>query len=237
MRLVVGTRGSPLAVRQAEIVCDLIRAVRPDIGIVVRTYETSGDVRQDVPVSQLSPDAFTDRVEQALLDGEVDVAVHSYKDLPERATAGLVIAAVPVRADTREALVARDGLQLAELPPGAVVGISSERRAAAVRAQRPDLVLRPIRGAIDVRVAKVDAGQYDATVLAAAGLDRLGLIDRVTEFFDVAVMPPTPGQGALAVQCRADGDFALAILEGIDDSALHASVDAERSGNMSPAQT
>jgi hydroxymethylbilane synthase len=193
----------------------------------VRHYESSGDVLLGVPAPQLAPDAFTDSIERALLAGEIDAAVHSYKDLPADATPGLVVAAVPLRADPREALVCSRRLTLRELPAGAVIGTSSERRAAAVLALRPDVQVKSIRGAVDARVAMVLAGTYDAALLAMAGLDRLGLLDHVTEIFDLETMPPAAGQGALAVQCRADDPFALAVLANIDDVALHNVVDAE----------
>lgn len=228
MRLIAGSRRSPLAVCQTRIVIELIRVVRPELDLCVLEYETSGDVAADVPIDELDPAAFTDGLERALLDKEIDIAVHSYKDLPYSQPAGLVIAAVPVRADAREALVSRDGRKLSELPPGSLVGVSSKRRAAAVCDMRPDIELRGIRGSVDLRVRKVQRGEYDATVLAVAGLERLGLIHCVTELFDLSIMPPAAGQGALAVQCRRDDVFARKILREIDDCRLHASVDAER---------
>ena len=226
-QFIIGTRQSRLALHQTALVVDLLGDAHPELDIQVRGYESSGDAMLHVPAPSLAPDAFTDTIERALAGGEVDAAVHSYKDLPQDASPGLVIAAVPVRADPREALVCARLLKLNELPPGAVVGTSSERRAAAVLALRPDLAVRPIRGAVDARVAMVLAGEYDAALLALAGLDRLGLLSHVTEIFDLETMPPAGGQGALAVQCRADDPFALGVLADIDDVALHNSVDAE----------
>lgn len=223
----LGTRGSTLAVRQTGIVRDLLTRARPTLAVNLVTFSTSGDEILDVPVQQLAPDAFTDRVECALLDGTIDAAVHSYKDLPATATPGLVIAAVPVRADPREALVATGGRTLRDLPPRSVVGTSSERRAAAVLALRPDLMVRPIRGPVDVRVEKIFAGEYDAAVLAVAGLERLGLSKYITEYFDLATMPPAAGQGALAVQCRSGDGTTRDLLAAIDDVELHAAVLAE----------
>ncbi len=193
----------------------------------VREYEASGDTMLHVPAPELAPDAFTDVLETALERGDIDAAVHSYKDMPADMSPGLVVAAVPVRADPREALVSALPLTLDALPCGAIVGTSSERRAAAVLALRSDVIVRPIRGAVDARVAKVIAGEYDAAVLALAGLDRLGLRRHVTEIFDVETMPPAAGQGALAVQCRADDAIALALLSDIDDVSLHNDVDSE----------
>lgn len=231
-RFVVGTRKSELALRQTAIVASLLGAAHPQLDIEVREYETSGDVMLDVPAPQLAPDAFTDVLERALSAGEIDAAVHSYKDLPAESTPGLVIAAVPVRADPREALVCARPLKLSELPAGSLIGTSSERRAAAVLALRPDLKVRPIRGTVDARVAKVLAGEYDAALLALAGLERLQLRANITEVFDLETMPPAAGQGALAVQCRAEDSVALDILTRIDDIALHNSVDAELSSSL-----
>jgi hydroxymethylbilane synthase len=226
-RFTIGSRRSKLALHQAGLIVDLLSAGRPDLDIQVRPYETTGDSRLDVPAPRLAADAFTDSIERALARGEIDAAVHSYKDLPLDATPGLVIAAVPVRADPREALVCARPLKLSEMPAGSSVGTSSDRRAAAVLALRPDLIVRPIRGGVDTRVAMVLAGEYDAALLAFAGLDRLGLLEHVTEIFDLETMPPAGGQGALAVQCRADDPFALGVLAEIDDVALHNAVDAE----------
>ncbi|MES2356950.1 MAG: hydroxymethylbilane synthase [Gemmatimonadota bacterium] len=236
-RFVVGTRKSELALRQTAIVAGLLAAAHPRLDIEVREYETSGDVMLDVPAPQLAADAFTDVIERALSTGEIDAAVHSYKDLPTEATAGLVIAAVPVRADPREALVCARPLRLSELPPGSLVGTSSERRAAAVLALRPDLEVKPIRGTVDARVAKVLAGDYDAALLALAGLERLELRANITEIFDLTTMPPAAGQGALAVQCRADDPIALDILTRIDDVDLHNAVDAELSSSLRAMQS
>ncbi len=226
-RFTLGTRRSKLALHQARLVVDLLATAHPDLDIQVRGYDASGDTMLSVPAPELAADAFTDSIERALAAGEIDAAVHSYKDLPLEATPGLVVAAVPVRADLREALVCAHHLKLSELPAGSVVGTSSERRAAAVLALRPDLLVKPIRGPVDARVAMVLAGDYDAALLALAGLERLGLVQHVTEIFDVTTMPPAAGQGALAVQCRADDPFALGLLSEIDDVALHNSVDAE----------
>lgn len=226
-RFTLGTRQSRLALYQTNLVVGLIAQARSDLNIEVVPYESSGDRMLGVPAPQLAADAFTDTIENALSAGEIDAAVHSLKDLPLDPTAGLIVAAVPVRADPREALVCATRLTLAQLAPGSVVGASSERRAAAVLRLRPDLEVRPIRGAVDARVAMVLDGTYDAALLALAGLERLGLLDNVTEIFDLATMPAAAGQGALAVQCRADDPFALGVLADIDDVMLHNAVDVE----------
>lgn len=223
----VGTRRSPLALYQTQLVAELISAAHPELRLEIREYEASGDRMLDIPAPLLAADAFTDSIEQALLVGAIDAAVHSYKDLPLNPTPGLTIAAVPVRADPREALVCGRMLTLRELPAGSVIGTSSERRGDAVRRLRPDVRVKPIRGPVDVRVAKVLAGEYDAALLALAGLDRLGLTDHVTEIFDVATMPPAAGQGALAVQCRTDDSFVRRILADIDHAGIRSEVETE----------
>jgi hydroxymethylbilane synthase len=226
-RFSVGSRRSKLALYQTGLVAQLIARTRADLDVQIVEYESSGDLQLDIPAPQLRDDAFTDFIEQALAAGTIDAAVHSYKDLPADIAPGLIIGAVPLRADPREALVCAQKLTLAELPAGSLVGTSSERRAAAILRRRPDVRVAPIRGAVDARVEMVLAGKFDAALLALAGLERLGLTGHVTEIFDIATMPPAPGQGALAVQCRSDDPFALAVLSDIDDVALHNAVDAE----------
>lgn len=226
--LVLGTRGSALALRQTVQVREMLERRWSMLSVTLRVYDTFGDTRLDIPFPDLADNAFTDQIERALVDGEIDAAVHSYKDLPIESPAGLIIAAVPVRADMREALVARDGLTLRSLPAGAVVGTSSERRAATLRTLRPDIVLRPIRGAVDARLEKVVRGEYDAVIFAVAGLERLGLTHHITEYFSLDVMAPAAGQGALAVQCRASDARIVALVAGIDDVVLHTAVLAER---------
>ncbi|HET6680624.1 MAG TPA: hydroxymethylbilane synthase [Gemmatimonadaceae bacterium] len=226
--MTIGTRGSALARRQAEQVVAMLGAAHPDIEFRWRVYASSGDDQPGVPFADLSDDAFTDRIERALLEGAIDVAIHSFKDLPRQPVAGLVIAAVPVRADPREALVARDGATLATLPPGAVIGTSSPRRATALSALRPDCTLRPIRGPVDVRLGKVLAGEYDAAIFALAGLQRLGLEAHVSEIFSANVIAPAAGQGALAVQCRERDQPTRFALASIDNAQLHEEVEAER---------
>jgi hydroxymethylbilane synthase len=221
---------------QARIVIDLIGEAHPELELQIHEYEASGDRMLDIPAPQLAADAFTDSIEEALRDGSIDVAVHSYKDLPVDSTSDLVIAAIPVRADPREALVCARRLTLRELPAGSVVGTSSERRGSAVLALRPDLRVKPIRGAVDARVAKVFAGEYDAALLALAGLQRLGLEEHITEIFGIDVMPPAAGQGALAVQCRADDAFVRAILADIDHVGIRQEVEGEiRAAKMATA--
>ena len=225
----IGTRASRLALLQTEIVASRLRQAWPEVALEVVEITTAGDRDRTSPLtSGEGAGWFTSAIQDALLAGEVDVAVHSYKDLPTARPEGLVIAAVPQRADPRDALVSRDGATFAGLPQGAVVGTSSPRRAAQAAALRPDLVLRPIRGNVDTRLAKVDAGEYDAAILAIAGLERLGLAERASHVFGFEEMLPAPAQGALAVECRRDDSETLRLLAAIDDRELRRLVSAER---------
>jgi hydroxymethylbilane synthase len=223
----IATRGSALALEQAAIVERLLRWRLSGVEIALVTVTTAGDADQRAPVAQLGDGAFVRGVEAALLDGRADIAVHSAKDVPTTEPPGLILAAFPTRANPRDAIVSRDGRTFAELPPGARIGTSSPRRAAIARSLRPDLEVLPIRGNVDTRLKKLRAGDYDALVLAAAGLDRLELHEQVTEFCDPSVWVPAAGQGALAVQCRA-GDPAERLLAVIDDSDTRTAVMAER---------
>ena len=225
----LGTRGSSLALRQTELVADRLAAHQPGLAIETVTVATAGDRDQTTPLSRGEGAGwFTRAIQEALLRDEIDVAVHSYKDLPTARPAGLVIAAVPLRADPRDALVAREGLRLADLPPAAAIGTSSPRRAAQIRTLRPDIEVREIRGNVDTRLRKVDSGEYDAAVLALAGLERLGLAERATQVFGIDEIVPAPAQGALAVECRADDEATRGLLAAIDDAALRRRVAAER---------
>ena len=229
LRLRVGTRTSRLARWQAARVVRLLERTRPGISCEIRPLTTEGDRKPQVPLSQMAGrGVFTSQVEEALRAGEIDVAVHSLKDLPTEQDPALCLAAVPARGDLRECLVARSGT-LEELPGGAVVGTSSRRREAQLRALRPDLVFRPIRGNVDTRISKVlEMKLYDATVLAAAGIRRLGLEKSVKEWFPLERILPAPGQAALAVQCRSDDSRTRALLSEIDDPKVRAAVTAER---------
>jgi hydroxymethylbilane synthase len=227
----VGTRSSPLARRQTERVIELLEAAWPGLACRALPIVTTGDrtQRSGRPLPEIGGKGlFTAELEQSLRDGDIDAAVHSLKDLPTEQAPGVVLGAVCSRDDTRDCLVARGGLTLAELPQGAVVGTSSLRRAAQLRALRPDLEVRSIRGNVDTRIRKVREGEFDAVVLAAAGVRRLGLEDAVTEWLSVETMLPAPGQGALAIQCRADDDAVLRLLAAIDDPRARAATSAER---------
>jgi hydroxymethylbilane synthase len=226
----IGTRGSALALWQARWVAERLRAELPDCEMELVPVTTRGDVHEG-PLEGGPGEIgfFTSEIEAALLEGRVDIAVHSLKDLPTAESERLPVASIPLRHDPADVLVARDGLGLAALPEGARIGTSSPRRTCLVRSKRPDARVVPVRGNVDTRVGKIHAGEYDAIVLAAAGLARLGLEGAVTERFDPTLFPPAPGQGALAVQARTDGPEAMReALVRIDDADARRTAEAER---------
>lgn len=220
----IGTRGSLLATTQAGVVRDALIANGHPAELVIVT--TAGD-RSSAPIETLGVGAFTTALREAMSDGRVDAAVHSHKDLPTADDPRFTVAAIPPRNDPRDVVVARDGLVLAELPPGSLVGTSSPRRAAQLRALGLGLEIRPLRGNLDTRLNRVSNGDLDAIVVARAGLARLGRLDDVTETLEPVQMLPAPAQGALAVECRA-GDGLAAVLAELDDADTRASVTAER---------
>jgi hydroxymethylbilane synthase len=224
----IGTRGSALALAQTELVVAALRARDESVAVDVVTITTRGDVRTDVPLSVLGGrGVFAAELEQALRAGEVDLAVHSAKDLPSTLADDFVLAAFLPREDPRDVVVSRGPL-LRDLPHGAIVGTSSPRRACQIRALRPDVELRDIRGNVGTRLRKLDEGAYDAIVLAAAGLRRLGLDGRVTEWLGTEAMLPSPGQGAIAIELRADDAATARIVATIDDAPTRTRVVAER---------
>lgn len=221
----IGTRGSLLATTQAGTIRDQLIARGHAAELVI--ISTEGD-RSARPVAEIGVGVFTAALREAIAAGEVDMAVHSYKDLPTAPDGRFVIAAIPPREDPRDALVARDGLVLGELPAGSVIGTSSVRRAAQLRALGLGLEIRPLRGNLDTRLNRVSSGDVDAVVVARAGLARLGRLGDVTETLEPVQMVPAPAQGALAVECRS-GDPGLAALLGeLDDPDTRAAVTAER---------
>ncbi len=229
MKARIATRRSPLARAQAALVADLLVAANPGLRVEFVHVVTSGDRDRSKPIEELGErGVFSRGVQAALLDGRADIAVHSYKDLPTEPLAGLRIAAVPLRADPRDALVSRSGAVLADLPAGASVGTGSARRSAQVLAVRPDLRVRPLRGNVGTRVAKVQDGELDAAVLAVAGLKRAGLADAIAEVLEPPSFLPAPAQGALAVEVRADGPDVEGLVKRIDDAESRAAVTAER---------
>ena len=227
----VGTRGSTLALAQSGTVGEALVAVSGGTAELVR-IRTQGDVNQGPLASIGGTGVFVIEVRSRLLAGDVDVIVHSLKDLPTAPADGLALAAVPVREDPADALCARDGLTLDDLPSGATVGTGSPRRVAQLLRLRPDLRVQPIRGNIDTRLGLVTGGALDAVVLAAAGLARIGRSAAITQRLGPDVMLPAPAQGALAVECReldADGSWFSSGLRALDDADTRAAVVAERS--------
>lgn len=226
----VATRGSALALAQCEWAVDLLRRAHPDSRWELSTVSTHGDQRRDVPLAALAgtDGVFTRAVEEELLAGRAELAVHSLKDLPTALDERLELAAFPERADPRDVLISNSGQRFAELPAGAVVGTSSPRRAALVLSLRPDLRVVSVRGNVDTRLRKLAAGEADALLLAAAGLVRLGRPEVVTEWLSIEQFTPAVGQGALAVQCRADDRVTRALLATIDHQPTRQAVLAER---------
>lgn len=223
----LGARGSPLArIQTAEAAAALADAGAETREVII---QSEGDRNRSTPLRSIGGrGVFVRAIEQALLDGRIDAAVHSAKDMPSAPLAGTHLAAYLPRADVRDAVVTRDGRPLAELPPGATVGTGSQRRAAQLRSRRPDLTPVDIRGNVDTRLRKLAAGEVDALLLAAAGLIRLGRAERAAELLPTGIMLPAPGQGALALQCRANDADARALLEACDDHPTHVAVSAER---------
>ena len=227
MTLRIGTRGSALARTQSGQVADALGAASGAAAELV-TIRTLGDDHPG-PLAQMpQPGVFVSALRDALLAGDVDVAVHSMKDLPSAPVAGIALGAVPTREDPRDALVTADGGGLADLAQGSRVGTGSPRRAARLRALRPDLVLVDLRGNVDSRLARVIDGDLDAVVLAVAGLARLGRLAVIGEILDPALMLPAPAQGALAVECRSDDEATRALLTTIDDRPSRLRALAER---------
>ncbi|MFW3120788.1 porphobilinogen deaminase [Mycolicibacterium mageritense DSM 44476 = CIP 104973] len=221
----IGTRGSLLATTQAGTIRDALLAAGHLCELVI--ISTEGD-RNQGPIADIGVGVFTAALREAIHDGRVDMAVHSYKDLPTAVDERFVIAAIPRREDPRDALVARDGMVLGELPTGSVIGTSSPRRAAQLRALGLGLEIRPLRGNLDTRLSRVTSGDLDGIVIARAGLARIGRLDEVTETLEPVQMLPAPAQGALAVECRAGDTELVAVLAELDDADTRAAVTAER---------
>jgi hydroxymethylbilane synthase len=229
----IGTRGSPLARAQAALVMDALARAHPKLAapgalelVVIRT---TGDRITDRPLAEVGGKGlFCKELEAALLDGRIDLAVHSVKDLPTWLPDGLVLGAVLARGDPRDVLISPDGGNLDALPPGAVVGTASLRRQAQLLERRPDLWVVPIRGNVETRLGKLAAGEVDATLLALAGLERLGIVPAGATVLAPEVMLPAVGQGAIGVECRADDAPTLALLAAIDDPRSAGCIGAER---------
>jgi len=228
-KLVFATRPSALARWQTSWVIAALQAAHPGLICEEKVIITQGDRILDRPLPEIGgKGVFTQELENELLSGAVDCAVHSLKDVPVENPQGLTVGCIPLRAEVRDALVSKDGLTLATLPVGAVVGTSSLRRAAQLLAARPDLTISSLRGNVDTRLRKALDGQYAAIILAGAGLTRLGQENQVAEWLPLDVMLPAPGQGALAVQCRAADRSTLDLLAVLDDPTTRLAVTAER---------
>jgi hydroxymethylbilane synthase len=229
-KLVVATRGSALALWQANHVKARLEAAEPGLSVELLVLKTKGDKILDVPLAQVGGKGlFVKEIEEALLDGRAQLAVHSMKDVPAALAPGCVLAAIPAREDARDVIVSRSGAGLADLPPGAHVGTSSVRRVCQLLAKRPDLRLSPLRGNVDTRLRKLDAGEYDAIVLAAAGLLRLGHGDRISQRIDLDVSLPAIGQGALGLEtCADDAPSQTRVRAALHHEATAVCVRAER---------
>ena len=226
-RLRIGSRGSQLALWQANHIAALLRGRGHEVEIEI--IKTTGDKITDVPLAKVGTKGmFTKEIEEALAAGRVDLAVHSLKDLPTELPPGFEIAAVPKRDDPRDVFCSRKYASVEVLPRSARVGSSSLRRQAQLKVLRPDLEIQPLRGNVDTRLAKLEAGEYDAIILAAAGLNRLGKTELIKQYISPDVMCPAAGQGALAVEVRAGDAAALQLLTFLDDSEARASTTCER---------
>ena len=226
--LKLGTRGSPLALWQAECVAQALRERVDDLEVVIVTVRSAAEKFPDRPLAEIGVGVFTRELDEALLDGSIDIAVHSSKDLPSRLDAGLVLAAVLEREDPRDALISSGGLALCELPRGARIGTGSPRRKSQLLAYRPDFEVVPLRGNVGTRLKKMAQLSLDATVLACAGLKRLGEDARIGAALDPRVMVPAAGQGAIGVVAAADSE-ASAVVAGLDDVSARIELTAERS--------
>jgi hydroxymethylbilane synthase len=224
----IGTRGSRLALAQTQLVVDALRATAPGREVTTVEVRSEGDLQPDVPLQELGIGVFTGALERALLDGRIDMAVHSLKDLPTQPSPGLIVLSVLERADPRDVLINRWGHGLLDLPAGARIGTSSPRREAQLRHGRSDLDYLPIRGNVETRIAKADGDDYDGVVIAAAGVERLGLRDRIAEYISSRVLTPAPGQGALALEMRAGDEDLASLAIAVRHDATAAAVTSER---------
>jgi hydroxymethylbilane synthase len=229
LSVVLGTRGSKLAVHQSEWVQAQLHALAPHVTVTLRRIQTSGDRILDVPLAQIGGKGlFVKEIEEALLSGEIDLAVHSMKDVPTELPDGLEIICVPPREDPRDALISRDGKLFLDLPLGAKIGTSSLRRQSQLLHTRPDLTIAMLRGNLDTRLKKLHEGQFDAIVLAAAGLRRLAWAHEITEYLAPQISLPAIGQGALGIEGRRDDAFIRSLLSGLDHAPSKIAVLAER---------
>ncbi len=227
--LVLGTRRSKLALQQSEWFQSRIHDVAPEARVTLRKIQTPGDKIVDVPLAEIGGKGlFVKEIEEALLAGEIDLAVHSMKDVPAQLPEGLEILCVPSREDARDALISRAGCSFKDLPQGARIGTASLRRQAQLLNARPDLRIEMLRGNLDTRLRKLKDGLFDAIVLAAAGMHRLAWAQEITEYLDTTISLPAIGQGALAIEGRSNDQCVRSILDRLHDQATHTTVTAER---------
>lgn len=227
---IIGSRGSALALKQRDEAISALRQRLPDLQVKTVDVRTTGDVQRDAPVSSIGTSVFVSELQRAVILGEIDIAVHSMKDLPTARTDGLTVAAVPYREDPRDVVVSKSGAGLDELPRGAVVATGSPRRAALMFIRRPDLVLHLIRGNVNTRIEQMDepSSQIDALILAAAGVNRLGMQHRIAQHLSCMDFVPAPAQGSLALECRSDDTEALALCQRIEHRQTRTCVETER---------
>tara|TARA_B100001123_G_scaffold86274_2_gene99088 strand:- start:877 stop:1791 length:915 start_codon:yes stop_codon:yes gene_type:complete len=227
--LVIGTRGSKLSLVQTNYVVQILRQANPKIDIKIATISTSPDIRYQAPLGSFQRGMFVKELELALLDGRADIAVHSLKDLPTQMPHGLTIGAISEREDPRDVLISPNRAHLSDLPVAAVIGTSSSRRASQLRFLRRDLTIKPIRGNVDSRIQKMRDGQFDAIVVAAAGVSRLNRNDEVSQYFRTTELIPPPGQGALAIETRSSDVWIQDLLKSVNHEPSEKAVTAERS--------
>ncbi len=229
--IILGSRGSILALAQTNWVKKQLQRHYPQLTFSIQVIETQGDkdLTSHFGNSELSLKSFfTKEIEKSLLDGKIDIAVHSMKDVPSSSPVGLICGAIPVREDVRDVLISTSGKTLAELPKGTILGTSSLRRIQNIKQLRPDLEIKALRGNIHTRLKKLEEGHYDAIVLAAAGLKRVGLEEKITEYLNPTVFSPAPAQGALYIQCREKDEETRNILQSIHDENLAKILEIER---------
>lgn len=228
-KIVIGSRGSKLALWQANWVKERLQSIYPELIIEIEKIKTTGDKILDAPLAKIGGKGlFVKEIEEALLSGKVDLAVHSMKDVPTEIPEGLHISAICEREDPKDALISKEGKSFRELPIGAVVGTSSLRRTIQIKALRKDLLIKPLRGNVDTRIRKLREGEFDAIVLALAGLKRMGLNDSVTEVFSEEVMIPAIGQGAIGIETRVDDDYVNKLINPLHHFETALCVSAER---------
>ena len=227
--LIIGTRGSKLSLVQTNYIVQILRQANPGIDIEIATIRTSPDIRDQAPLRSFQRGMFVKELQLALLDGRADIAVHSLKDLPTQMPHGLTIGAISEREDPRDVLISSNMAHLSDLPVAAVIGTSSSRRASQLRFLRRDLTIKPIRGNVDSRIQKMRDGQFDAIVVAAAGVSRLNRNNEVSQYFRTTELIPPPGQGALAIETRSSDVWIQDLLKSVNHEPSEKAVTAERS--------